>query len=466
MRMLKFFIISNKLPMNIVILAAGLGKRMQSKLPKVLHPLAGKPLLSHVIDTARSLTPTRLCVIYGHGGEQVPQSLGAPDLVFAQQEPQLGTGHAVMQAVPHLDDSMPTLVLYGDVTLTSAASLQRLLDSAGANKLGILTIELDDPTGYGRIVRENGNIVRIVEQKDANAAERAIREINTGIMVVPTAQLKQWLTTLSNDNAQAEYYLTDIVARAVADGVAVVSAQPAAVWETLGVNSKVQLAELERITQRNTANTLLEQGVTLADPSRIDVRGSLTCGRDVSIDVGCVFEGEVELADGVTIGAHCVITNARIAAGAQIKPFCHIEDAQVGSASIIGPYARLRPGTTLAEGVHIGNFVEVKNSQIAAASKANHLAYIGDATIGSRVNVGAGTITCNYDGANKFRTVIEDDAFIGSDSQLIAPVTVGKGATLGAGTSLTKDAPAGKLTVSRARQVTIEGWTRPVKVKK
>ncbi|MFC3111178.1 bifunctional UDP-N-acetylglucosamine diphosphorylase/glucosamine-1-phosphate N-acetyltransferase GlmU [Undibacterium arcticum] len=452
--------------MNIVILAAGLGKRMQSALPKVLHPLAGKPLLSHVIDTARSLTPTRLCVIYGHGGEKVPELLGAPDLVFAKQEPQLGTGHAVMQAVPHLDDNMPTLVLYGDVPLTSAASLQRLLDCSGTDKLGILTIALDDPTGYGRILREDGHIVRIVEQKDANAAERAIREINTGIMVVPTAWLKQWLTTLSNDNAQAEYYLTDIVARAVADGVAVVSAQPAAVWETLGVNSKVQLAELERIAQRNTANDLLEQGVTLADPNRIDVRGRLTCGRDVSIDVGCVFEGEVALADGVTIGAHCVISNARIAAGAQIKPFCHIEQAQVGSASIIGPYARLRPGTTLAEGVHIGNFVEVKNSQIAAASKANHLAYIGDATIGSRVNVGAGTITCNYDGANKFRTVIEDDAFIGSDSQLIAPVTVGKGATLGAGTSLSKDAPAGKLTVSRAKQVTIEGWTRPVKVKK
>jgi bifunctional UDP-N-acetylglucosamine pyrophosphorylase/glucosamine-1-phosphate N-acetyltransferase len=285
-------------------------------------------------------------------------------------------------------------------------------------------------------------------------------------MVAPTAQLKKWLATLSNDNAQAEYYLTDIVARAVADGVAVVSAQPAAAWETLGVNSKVQLAELERIAQRNTANALLEQGVTLADPSRIDVRGSLSCGRDVSIDVGCVFEGEVDLADGVTIAAHCVIINARIAAGAQIKPFCHIEDAQVGSGSVIGPYARLRPGTTLAEGVHIGNFVEVKNSQIAAASKANHLAYIGDATIGSRVNIGAGTITCNYDGANKFRTVIEDDAFIGSDSQLIAPVTVGKGATLGAGTSLSKDAPAGKLTVSRAKQVTLENWTRPVKVTK
>ncbi|HJU70745.1 MAG TPA: bifunctional UDP-N-acetylglucosamine diphosphorylase/glucosamine-1-phosphate N-acetyltransferase GlmU [Paucimonas sp.] len=452
--------------MNIVILAAGMGKRMQSALPKVLHPLAGKPLLTHVIDTARTLSPTRICVIYGHGGEAVPQSLQATDIRFARQEPQLGTGHAVMQAVQHLDDAAPTLVLYGDVPLTNARSLQRLLDMAGGNKLAILTVLMDDPTGYGRIVREQGEIVRIVEQKDATDSERAIREINTGILVAPTVKLKQWLTTLSSDNAQGEYYLTDIVARAVADGVPVVAAQPDAAWETLGVNSKVQLAELERIYQRNHAYALLEQGVTLADPARIDVRGTLACGRDVSIDVGCVFEGRVELEDGVAIAAHCVISNARIAAGAQIKPFCHIDGATVGAASVIGPYARLRPGAELAEDVHIGNFVEIKNTRIAAHSKANHLAYVGDATIGSRVNIGAGTITCNYDGANKFRTVIEDDAFIGSDTQLVAPVTVGKGATLGAGTTLTKDAPAGKLTVSRARQVTIENWQRPVKAKK
>jgi bifunctional UDP-N-acetylglucosamine pyrophosphorylase/glucosamine-1-phosphate N-acetyltransferase len=330
----------------------------------------------------------------------------------------------------------------------------------------VLTVELNDPTGYGRIVREQGNIVRIVEQKDASEAERSIREINTGILVAPTAKLKEWLTTLSNDNAQGEYYLTDIVARAVADGVPVVSAQPDAVWETLGVNSKGQLAELERVHQRNIADALLEQGVTLADPARIDVRGSLTCGQDVTIDVGCLFEGKVELADNVTIGAHCVIKNARIANGAAIKPFCHIEDAVVGPESMIGPYARLRPGTELGQDVHIGNFVEIKNSQIGAHSKANHLAYVGDTTVGSRVNIGAGTITCNYDGVNKFRTVIEDDAFIGSDSQLVAPVRVGKGATLGAGTTLTTDAPAGKLTVSRARQTTIEGWQRPVKKKK
>jgi bifunctional UDP-N-acetylglucosamine pyrophosphorylase / glucosamine-1-phosphate N-acetyltransferase len=452
--------------MNVVILAAGMGKRMQSALPKVLHPLAGKPLLSHVIDTARALSPSTLCVIYGHGGEIVPEKIAAPDLRFAKQEPQLGTGHAVMQAVPHLRDDVPTLVLYGDVPLTTRDSLQQLLDSAGQDKLAILTVKLDNPTGYGRIVRENGAIIGIVEQKDATEAQRAIKEVNTGIMVVPTPRLKDWLSTLSNDNAQKEYYLTDIVARAVGDGVAVVSAEPAAEWETLGVNSKVQLAELERIHQRNIAHDLLERGVTLADPARIDVRGSLTCGRDVSIDVSCVFEGEVHIEDGASIGAHCVIRNARIGRGASIKPFCHIEDASVGAASQIGPYARLRPGTELGEDVHIGNFVEVKNSQIAAHSKANHLAYVGDATVGSRVNIGAGTITCNYDGANKFRTVIEDDVFIGSDTQLVAPVTVRKGATLGAGTTLTKDAPEGKLTISRAKQLTIEGWKRPVKVKK
>ena len=452
--------------MNVIILAAGMGKRMQSALPKVLHSLAGKPLLSHVIDTARSLTPQRLCVVYGHGGEMLPQMLAAKDLCFARQDPQLGTGHAVMQGMPQLADEVPTLILYGDVPLTSVASLQALVTIAGADKLAILTITLADPAGYGRIVREQGDIVRIVEQKDASVAERAITEVNTGIMVAPTAQLKRWLATLSNDNAQGEYYLTDIVARAVADGVPVVSAQPAAVWETLGVNSKVQLAELERIFQNKLAHGLLEQGVTLADPARLDVRGSLECGRDVSIDISCIFEGKVTLEDGVTIGAHCVIRNAHIAKGAVIKPFCHIEDAIVGAASMIGPYARLRPGTELGEDVHIGNFVEVKNSQIAAHSKANHLAYLGDATIGSRVNVGAGTITCNYDGANKFRTVIEDDAFIGSDTQLVAPVTVGKGATLGAGTTLTSDAPAGKLTITRARQLTVPGWQRPVKLKK
>lgn len=445
---------------------------MQSALPKVLHPLAGKPLLQHVIDTARALAPSKLCVIYGHGGAAVPEMLKSQDstghaaIDTALQEPQLGTGHAVSQAVPQLDDNAPTLILYGDVPLTAVASLKRLVEAAGTDKLGILTVVQANPFGLGRIVREGGTITRIVEEKDANEAERAICEINSGIMVAPTRHLKKWLGSLSNNNAQGEYYLTDIVAQAVLDGVPVVSANPSAEWEVAGVNSKVQLAELERRHQLNIAHALLEKGVTLLDPARIDVRGELICGRDVTIDVGCVFEGRVELGDGVCVGAHNVLVNARIAAGTNIKPFCHIEDAVVGAKSVIGPYARLRPGTELAEDVHIGNFVEIKNSQIAAHSKANHLAYVGDATVGSRVNIGAGTITCNYDGANKFRTVIEDDAFIGSDSQLIAPVTVGKGATLGAGTTLSKDAPAGKLTISRARQTTIENWSRPVKVKK
>ena len=452
--------------MNVVILAAGMGKRMQSDLPKVLHALAGKPLLSHVIDTARQLSPSKCCIVYGHGGDAVPSRMAADDLAFVLQEPQLGTGHAVMQAVPMLDDEQPTLVLYGDVPLTSVATLKALAAKAGKDKLAVLTIELDDPTGYGRIVRDKQRIVRIVEQKDASDSEREIREVNTGIIVAPTRKLKEWLSRLSNDNAQREYYLTDIIAQAVKDGVPVDASQPAHVWETLGVNSKVQLAELERVHQRNIASQLLEQGVTLADPARIDVRGLLHCGRDVSIDVNCVFEGSVELGQHVTIGAHCVIRNARIADGANIKPFTHIEDASVGANSQIGPYARLRPGTALGEDVHIGNFVEVKNSQFGTHSKANHLAYVGDATVGARVNIGAGTITCNYDGANKHRTVIEDDAFIGSDSQLVAPVTVGRGATLGAGTTLTKDAPADSLTVSRAKQTSIAGWQRPVKTKK
>lgn len=453
--------------MNIVILAAGKGKRMHSDLPKVLHPLAGRPLLAHVLDTARALSPTRLVVVVGHGAEQVKAAVSAPDVAFALQQQQLGTGHAVMQALPLLDPSLPTLVLYGDVPLTRADTLATLVAAAGPRRFGILTVEMDDPTGYGRIVRDAaGGIVRIVEQKDASEAERAIREINTGIIVCPTERLSQWLGSLRNDNAQGEYYLTDTVERAVADGLEVVSTQPAALSETLGVNSKVQLAELERLHQRHLAQRLLEAGVTVLDPARLDIRGELTCGRDVTIDVGCVFEGRVHLEDGVQIGPHCVIRNSSIGSGARIEPFCHIDDARVGAASRIGPYARLRPGTELAEDVHIGNFVEVKNSQIAAHSKANHLAYVGDATVGARVNIGAGTITCNYDGVNKHRTVIEDDVFIGSDSQLVAPVTVRRGATLGAGTTLTKEAPAGQLTLSRAKQLTVPGWQRPVKLPK
>ena len=451
--------------MNVVILAAGLGKRMHSDLPKVLHPLAGRPLLAHVVASARSLEPGVICIVYGHGGERVREALDQPDLIWARQEPQLGTGHALLQALPHLEPKVPTLVLYGDVPLTRAQTLRDLVSAAGKG-VALLTIALDDPHGYGRVVRSRGKIRRIVEEKDATAAERALREINTGIMVLPTARLKAWLAGLRNKNAQQEYYLTDVVAAAVADKVSVSSAHPAAAWETLGVNSKAQLAELERVFQRQTAAVLMQDGVTLADPARIDVRGSLACGRDVAIDVNCVFEGEVVLGAGVSVGANCVLRDVKVAAGTRIEPFCHLDQADIGARCRIGPYARLRPGTTLAEEVHIGNFVEVKASQIAARSKANHLAYVGDTTVGRDVNIGAGTITCNYDGANKHRTVIEDDVHIGSDTQLVAPVRVGKGATLGAGTTLTRDAPEGALTVSRAKQITITGWKRPVKQNK
>ena len=450
--------------MNIVILAAGMGKRMHSDLPKVLHPLAGRPLLSHVIETARSLSPTKICVVYGHGGKIVPAAFPFPDLTFVLQNEQLGTGHAVMQAIPHLDSKVPTMVLFGDVPLIAQSSLQRLIKAPGKDKLGILTVNLPDPTGYGRIVREqDGSVVRIVEHKDATATERAISEVNTGIMVAPTASLGRWLSTLSNNNVQKEYYLTDIVSNAVMEGVPVVSTQPDSVWETLGVNSKVQLAELERILQHQIATRLLEQGVTLADPARIDVRGNLTCGRDVVIDINCIFEGKVSLEDGASVGAHCIIKDATIKAGVQIRPFCHIDGALVGENAIIGPYARLRPGANLGEEVHIGNFVEIKNSKIAAHSKANHLAYVGDSTVGTRVNIGAGAITCNYDGANKHETIIEDDAFIGTNVELVAPLRVGKGATIGAGTTLTRDAPAGSLVVTRAKPTTREDWKRPEK---
>jgi bifunctional UDP-N-acetylglucosamine pyrophosphorylase / glucosamine-1-phosphate N-acetyltransferase len=431
--------------MHVVVLAAGQGKRMRSALPKVLQPIAGLPLLGHVLSTARSLGAAKLCVVYGHGGEQVRAALDAPDLAWALQAEQLGTGHAVAQALPHLPESGPVLILYGDVPLTRRETLAGLVEAAGTDGFALLTVDMDDPTGYGRIVRDAAHrVTRIVEHKDASEAERKIR----------------------NENAQGEYYLPDIIAMAVADGIEVKTSQPLAVWETLGVNDKAQLAELERMHQRNQAQALLVAGVTLIDPARIDIRGTLETGRDVEIDVNCVFEGAVVLGEGVKIGANCVIKNVSIAAGAVIHPFSHLEGAEVGAKSLIGPFARLRPGTKLAEEVHIGNFTEVKNSNIAANSKANHLAYIGDADIGSKVNVGAGTITCNYDGANKFRTVIEDEVFIGSDTQLVAPVRVGKGATLGAGTTLTKDAPAGQLTLSRAKQMTVPGWSRPVKLPK
>ncbi len=452
--------------MEVVILAAGQGKRMRSVLPKVLQPIAGKPMLAHVLAAARALEASRICVVYGHGGEEVRERLDATDLAWARQEPQLGTGHAVQQALPHLSSQGMALVLYGDVPLIGVATLQRLVGAAGVASLGLLTVTLDNPTGYGRIVRdEAGRVLRIVEDKDATDAQRAIREVNTGILVAPVECLRNWLGRIGNDNAQGEYYLTDIIGMAVAEGVEIVTVQPDAVAETLGVNSKPQLAELERLHQSMIARRLMDDGVTLIDPARIDVRGELRCGRDVEIDINCVFEGSVVLGDGVRIGANCVIRDTVIGAGTRVAPFSHLDNTLMGEDCIIGPYARTRPGTRLGKDVHVGNFVEIKNSTVADHSKANHLAYVGDADIGQRVNIGAGTITCNYDGVNKYRTVIEDDVFIGSDTQLVAPVRVGRGATLGAGTTLTKDAPAEQLTVSRAKQLSIAGWKKPVKNK-
>jgi bifunctional UDP-N-acetylglucosamine pyrophosphorylase / glucosamine-1-phosphate N-acetyltransferase len=450
---------------NIVILAAGLGKRMHSDRPKVLHRLAGRALLSHVIEAARQLAPHVVCIVYGHGGESVREAVGDHGALWVKQEPQLGTGHAVLQAAPHLDDRWPTLVLYGDVPLIRVQTLERLVESAGKG-LGVLTAVLDDPAGYGRVIRRRGRVVRIAEEKDTTEREREIHEINTGIVVAPTKRLRAWLAKLKNQNAQKEYYLTDLVAIATRERVRVTAMQTDAAWEILGVNTPGQLAELERIFQRNAAQALMGQGVALADPARCDVRGSLSCGRDVAIDVNCLFEGRVELGDRVTVGANCLLRNVKIAAGTRIEPFCHLEDADIGADCRIGPYTRIRPGgTRLDAQVHLGNFVEVKASNLGAGSKVNHLSYIGDSDVGRNVNVGAGTIVCNYDGANKHRTVIEDDVFIGSDTQLVAPVRVGRGATLGAGTTLTKDAPAGELTISRAKQMSIPGWRRPAKKK-
>lgn len=469
--------------MNIVILAAGQGKRMKSALPKVLQILAGKPLLHHVLITALDLqgksTKTGPIVVVGHGAADVKQFLlisGEQDSRFGNvgtvlQAEQKGTGHALLQALPKLDVNEPTLVLYGDVPLISKKTLSKLVKLADGvrgqdSALALLTQNLKNPTAYGRIVRDiDGAVKEIVEEKDASPEQRRIQEINTGIMVLPSNSLKKWLKSLRASNAQGEYYLTDVIAMAVKDGVPIRTAQAEAEYETIGVNSRDQLAALERVHQLNQANLLMDAGVSLADPARIDIRGTLECGTDVFIDVGCVFEGCVILAAGTKVSPYCIVRNSVIGKNVTIHPYSHIDGAQVGANSLIGPYARLRPGADLSNDVHIGNFVEVKNSKIAANSKANHLAYVGDSIVGSRVNIGAGTITCNYDGVNKHQTIIEDDVFIGSDTQLVAPVRVGRGATLGAGTTLTKDAPPNQLTVSRAKQVSLQ-WQRPVKKEK
>ncbi len=463
--------------LDIVIMAAGKCTRMKSKLPKVLHRLAGKSLLQHVLDTTARLGQHPTLVITGHGADEVEKAIAGSGARSVRQVPQLGTGHAIQQVVPHLtggaQGGATTLVLNGDVPLIAAGTAQALVDACGGQRLALLTIDLSDPTGYGRIVRAGAGgsavdapVLGIVEHKDASPAQRAIREIYTGIMAAPTEALKRWVGALKNDNVQGEYYLTDIVAMAVAEGVGVVACQVADETEVLGVNTPVQLADLERRLQRRQANDLLEAGVRLADPARFDLRGQLHTGQDVEIDVGCVFEGQVVLGDEVRIGAHCVIRDATIEAGAVIHPFTHIEGARVGPGALIGPYARLRPGAVLGAEVHIGNFVEVKNSTLARGAKANHLAYLGDATVGERVNYGAGSITANYDGANKHRTVIGDDAQIGSNCVLVAPVHIGEGGTVGGGSTVARNTPPGQLTVARAKQVTIPGWTRPVKATK
>ncbi len=450
--------------LNVVVLAAGQGKRMHSDLPKVLHRLAGRPLLGRVVDTARSLGAAKIVIVYGHGGEQVREAF-APDtdLLWAEQKSQLGTGHALMQALSLLDPEADLLVLYGDVPLIDAASLRRLID-AGRGGLAIMTAVAADATGYGRIVRNAaGRVQRIVEQKDATPEELAIGEWNTGFLAGSGARLRDWLSRVRNENAQKEYYLTDVIGLAVADGLEVQTTQPAQVWEVEGVNSRRQLAELERIHQREIANRLMDSGVTLADPDRLDVRGMLTCGRDVAIDVNCVFEGGVVLGDRVKIGPNCVLKNVTIAGDTEVLPFSLLEDAVVGARCRLGPYARLRPGAALADEVHIGNFVEVKNSRVGRGSKANHLAYIGDTDVGSGANIGAGTITCNYDGVNKHRTTIGDRVFVGSNATLVAPVTIADGSYIGAGSTISRDTPAEQLTVARAKQVSIPAWKPPKK---
>lgn len=456
------------LKLNVVILAAGAGKRMQSSLPKVLHTLAGRPLLTHVINAARKLSPNKICVVIGHGGKTIRQTIIGDDLTWVIQEQQLGTGHALMQALPQLSDDGLTLILYGDVPLVSIQTLRQLLAVADGGNCTVLSTVIENPFGYGRIVRDiaTGAVTAIVEQKDASAEQQDIHEINTGIMLLPNVYLHEWLPTIKNENTQHEYYLTDIIEMAVKNGIHVASSQAESFWEVIGVNNKLQLAELERHFQKYCANKLLDEGVSLIDPLRIDIRGELICGSDVEIDINCIFEGIVKLGNHVQVGAHCILRNVTVAAGSIIHPYSMMEDTEIGENCKIGPYARIRPGTRLASEVQIGNFVEVKNSQIGVGSKTNHLSYIGDSCVGKNVNIGAGTITCNYDGANKHTTIVEDDVFIGSDTQLIAPVKISKGSTIGAGSTITKETPENQLTLSRSKQISISGWRRPPKIKK
>jgi len=450
------------MPLDVIVLAAGQGKRMRSALPKVLHPLGGRPLLAYVLDTARELGARRTIVVHGHGAEAVRAGFADTDVQWVLQAEQLGTGHAVQQALPLIGSDAQVLILYGDVPLVRLATLRQLLEAAG-DGVAITTAELDDPRGYGRIVRKAGRVERIVEEKDASSAERGVREINAGLMALPGRRLGGWLGAIGNRNAQKEYYLTDVVTLALRDGVTINAVKVDDAIEVAGVNSKRELALLERELQRRHAERLLEDGVTLIDPARIDVRGTLECAADVTIDVNCVFEGHVRLGERVRVGANCVLRNITVGANTELLPFCHLEDSQIGARCRLGPYSRLRPGVSLADEVHIGNFVELKASRVGAGSKANHLSYIGDSELGARVNVGAGTITCNYDGAAKHRTVIEDDCFIGSDTTLVAPVRVAKGSYIGAGSTINKDTPAGQLTLARARQVSIPGWKPPKK---
>ena len=451
------------LSLSIVILAAGQGTRMRSSLPKVLQPLAEKPLLGHVLDTADAIGAADVCVVYGHGGDAVRACFADRDIRWALQAEQLGTGHAVMQAMPGLADGSRVLILFGDVPLLTAKTIERLTAETPADEMAVLTVELDDPTGYGRIVREDGYVVRNVEHKDASDDEREIREINTGVMLCPGDRLKHWLDNLSSDNAQGEYYLTDAIAMAVADGVTVHGVKADSPNEVMGINDKIQLAQAERALQRRRVEALMRAGATVADPARVDIRGTLRCGADVFIDVDTVFEGDVTLGDGVRVEAHNLIRDSELGAGSVVHGHCHIEGANTGRDCALGPFARLRPGAKLADRVKVGNYVEVKKSEIGEGSKVNHLTYIGDAEIGTGVNVGAGTITCNYDGANKHKTVIRDGAFIGSGVELVAPVEVGENATIGAGSTLTKPAPDGQLTLERSKQVSIAGWQRPKK---